>query len=81
MNQTRTLDECRKLLVKLAIKHGVPPKLISERLLSLDDKNDMLSGLIASDTLDCHVRFWKEFGMCNYADGTGKRYGDFKLYQ
>lgn len=76
-----TLEECKKLLVKLAIRHGVPPKLISERLLSVDDKNDMLSGLLTFETLNYHVKLWKEYGMCNYADGTGARYSDFNLYQ
>ena len=81
MSQPRTVEECKKTLVKLAIRHGVPPKLISERLLSQNDKDDMLSGFIPADTLDCYVKVWKQYGMCNYADGTGAWYSDFKLYQ
>jgi hypothetical protein len=75
-----TVDECKRLLVKLAIRHGVPPKLISERLLSEDDKKDMLDGLISVDTLDCFVKVWKESGMCNYADGSGSFYKEFGRY-
>lgn len=81
MKNLRTVDECKKILVKLAIKHGVPPKLISDRLLSKDDKEDMLQELISFDTLDCSVKLWKEHGMCNYADSTGARYRDFNLYR
>ena len=68
------------MIVKAAIKHGVPPKLISERLLSKEDKDDMLSGLVTYSTLDFFVGMWKESGMCNYADGTGEWYSDFRLY-
>jgi hypothetical protein len=80
MSQPRTVEECKKMLFKLAVKYGVPPKLISERLLSKEDKDDMLQGLVSFDTLDCFVKVWKEQGMCNYADGTGKWYDDFNLY-
>lgn len=69
------------MLFKLAVKHGVPPKLISEKLLSKEDKEDMLNGLVSFDTLDCFVKVWKEQGMCNYADGSGKHYERFKLYK
>ncbi len=69
-----TVKECKKLLFKLGIKHGVSPKLISERLLSKEDKNDMLEGLIPYEAIDTAVAVWKESGMCNYADGSGERY-------
>ena len=75
-----TLEECKKALFRLGIKHGVAPKLISERLLSKEDKEDMLQGLVTLETLDCFVRVWKESGMCHYADGTGALYSDFKFY-
>ncbi len=75
---TKSLTEpeelCKRMLFKLAIKHGVAPRLISERLLSRDDKKDMLQGLVSFETLDCHVQTWKEYGMCNYAEGNMKPY-------
>lgn len=80
MTTTRTVEDCKKMLFKLAIKHGVAPKLISERLLSKDDKEDMLQGVITYEALDCAVSVWKEYGMCNYADGTGKPYEHFNKY-
>jgi hypothetical protein len=81
MTAPRTVEECKKMLVKIAIKHEVAPKIISQRLLSSNDKDDMLAGLITFDTLDCFVKVWKEFGMANYTDGTGSLYEHFRLYQ
>lgn len=75
-----TDQECRQMLVKAGIKHGVAPKLIYARLLSDDDKNDMLAGLVTFAQLDCFVKAWKEGGMCNYANGSGDWYSDFKAW-
>jgi hypothetical protein len=80
MTNPRTVEECKKMLFKLAIKHGVAPKLISERLLSREDKEDMLQGLVTFETLNCAVEVWKEQGMRNYADGSGAVYSDFRFY-
>lgn len=74
MEKKLTREQCKKKLFNLGIKYGVSPRLISERLLSPEDKEDMLNGLISDEALDCHVKVWKENGMCNYADGTGERY-------
>jgi hypothetical protein len=76
-----TIEECKTMLFKLAVKHGVSPKLISERLLSKEDKDDMLAGLITFDTLDCYVGVWKEQGMCNYANGSRQLYENFNMYR
>lgn len=81
MNNPQDVEKCKRMLFKAAIKHGVAPKLISERLLSKEDKEDMLNGLITFETLDAHVAVWKKGGMCNYADGSMKPYENFKLYQ
>ncbi len=75
-----TVDECKRMLFKLAIKHGVAPKLISERLLSKEDKEDMLAGLISFETLDFFVTVWKEYGMCNHVDGSMKPHESFRAY-
>lgn len=75
-----TVEECKRMLFKLGIKHGVSPRLISEMLLSKEDKEDMLNGLVSFETLDCHVQTWKEYGMCNYANGSMKPYEHFKAY-
>lgn len=67
-------ERCKSLLFKVAVKHGVAPRLISERLLSIEDKKDMLKGLVKFEMLDCHVQFWKAYGMCDYVNGSIKPY-------
>lgn len=62
------------------MKHQAQPKLISERLLSAEDKQDMLAGLLSYETLDAHVKVWKEHGMCDYANGSFERYKHFEAY-
>jgi len=59
---------------QLGFKYGVSPRLISERLLSREDKNDMLNGLVPLEALELAVDVWKHYGMCNYSDGSGKPY-------
>jgi hypothetical protein len=80
MEKPITVEDCKKMLFKLAIKHGVSPTLISERLLSKEDKEDMLQDLITIDTLDLFVKVWKEYGMCNHVDGSMKPYESFRAY-
>lgn len=64
-----TKDQCRKILFNLGIKFGVSPKLISERLLSPEDKEDMLNGIVPINALEAYVAVWKENGMPDYAHG------------
>jgi hypothetical protein len=60
MTKKRTVEECKSMLFKLAVKHGISPNLISSRLLSKEDKENMLDGLISFETLDCMVQALKE---------------------
>jgi len=63
------VEECKSKLFRLGIKLGVSPRLIATRLLSQEDKDDMLKGLISDEALEAHVKVWMEFGMCDYANG------------
>lgn len=54
---------------------------MTERLLSLDDKADMLAGLISVETLDCAIMLWKQYGMCDYANGNTAYYEHFMKYR
>ena len=47
----------------------VKAELISTRLLSKDDKDDMRKGLIPIDSLLMHVRVWVQNDMPDYANG------------
>jgi hypothetical protein len=77
----RSYEECRKMLVKLAIKHRVTPKLICERLLSKQDWDDMLAGITTYETLAAHVALWREEEMWNYSDGTRSPYSHFDKWR
>ena len=76
MAKTLTKEECQKKLFHLGIKLGVSPKLISTRLLSKEDKQDMLNGLLPDEALECHVKCWMDAGMPNYAEGE-----DYRVYR
>jgi hypothetical protein len=52
----------------------VKAELISTRLLSEDDKNDMVQGLIEVDSLVTAVKVWMSHGMQDYANGSYERY-------
>lgn len=69
-----TRDECKSKLFRLGIKFGVSPTLISTRLLSPEDKEDMLNGLISDEALECHVKVWIENKMPDYANGNTDPY-------
>lgn len=65
-----TPEQCKKLLFNIGIKYGISPKLISTRLLSDEDKADMMSWSLSEATLVAHVLVWKEAGMPDYANGN-----------
>lgn len=62
------------MILQIGIKLGVSPRLISERLLSEEDKEDMVNGLLSEEALMGHVQVWMQTGMRNYADGSGEPY-------
>ena len=67
-------EQCQKKIFQIAIKFGVSPTLISMRLLSKQDKHDMLSELVPDETLEAAVKCWMEAGMPDYANGKNDRY-------
>lgn len=52
----------------------VKAELISTRLLSAEDKKDMVAGLIPLDSLVTGVKVWISNGMPDYTNGTGAIY-------
>jgi hypothetical protein len=64
-----TKEECKKILSRLGFKLGVSPRLISERLLSDQDKIDMLDGNFEISSLEASVEVWRDNGMPDYAHG------------
>lgn len=69
-----TTDDCKKIIFKIGLELGVSPNLIATRLLSNDDKQDMLAGLIPDETLVTAVKCWMEAGMPDYANGFTSPY-------
>jgi hypothetical protein len=62
------------MIFNCAVKFGVSPKLISTRLLSEEDKGDMLAGHLSEEALECHIQVWKVAGMPDIAHGLYERY-------
>lgn len=67
-----TADECRRMIFNVGVKLGISPKLIATRLLSEEDKNDMLSGLVDAQYLEQAVRVWSENGSPDYVGAVQK---------
>ena len=69
-----TKEECKKILSKLGLKLGVPPNLIATRLLSAEDKQDMLEGNLSIAYLEEAIEVWRDNGMPDYAHGNTEPY-------
>lgn len=75
-SENLTTDDCKRILFKVGIKFGVSPKLISERLLDVQDKCDMLNGEIPIALLEVAVLAWKDAGMPDYTNGQDIPYDE-----
>ena len=64
-----TARECQSMLFQIGVKLGVSPKLISERLLSIDDKKALLEGCLSITDVELHTVTWVASGMPDYAHG------------
>lgn len=64
-----TTSQCKSMLFRIGLKHGVSPGAISTRLLSDEDKEDMLHELISEDDLDRAVEAWKDSGCHDLSRG------------
>jgi hypothetical protein len=73
-----TADECKKIISKLGFKLEVSPNLIATRLLSDDDKGDMMEGNLEISSLEAAVEVWRDNGMPNYASGRTETYEEEK---
>ncbi len=69
-----TVEVCKKKIFQMGLKLGVSPKLIATRLLSEDDKKDMVDGLISNEELEVAVRCWMQSGMANVVEGDLRPY-------
>lgn len=60
---------CVAIIKQLAKELAVEPKLITTRLMSEDDKNDMRNGDLPRESLKLHIELWKKAGYPDYAHG------------
>ncbi len=66
----RVSDEtCKAIIRRVAKRLGVEPKLITTRLMSDDDKEDMRQGNLPTEVLELHVKLWMDAGMPDYRHG------------
>lgn len=65
----RTDSECKKIISEIAWSLGVSQALITTRLLSDDDKNDLRLGVLDIVALKRSVEVWRDNGMPDYAHG------------
>ena len=63
-----SVEHCKDLLRMIAKMFCVKAELISTRLLSKEDKQDMLEGLISVEELLSHVKVWVQNGMPDYVN-------------
>lgn len=64
-----TDDACKEIIRGIALKHKIKPRLITTRLMSEEDKDDMRNGDVPASVLDLHVEVWIKEGMPDYAHG------------
>jgi hypothetical protein len=64
-----SVEQCKDLLKTIGKMLCVKADLISTRLLSKEDKQDMLKGLVPIESLIAHVKIWIQNGMPDYANG------------
>lgn len=69
MPRNLTDSECKDIIRRLGKRLNVEPRLITTRLISEDDKQDMREGNLPVKSLEVHVKVWMENGMCDYAHG------------
>ena len=69
-----SVEQCKDLLKIVGKMLCVKAELISTRLLSKEDKEDMLAGKVSIESLVTAVRVWRDHGMPNYAEGSYSRY-------
>ena len=65
-----SVEQCKDLLRIVAKMMCVKAELISTRLLSIDDKQDMLRGDLPIEALIAHVKLWIKAKLPDYANSN-----------
>ena len=72
-----SVEHCKNLLMELGKMMCVKAELISMRLLSKEDKQDMLNGNLPLEALVTGVELWINAGMPDYANGNTTPYRSY----
>jgi hypothetical protein len=67
--ERRTASECKNILKDISRKLCIRPGFIAERLMSHEDKEDMLIGDLSVECLEVAVKLWLQSRMPDYAHG------------
>lgn len=62
-------EQCKKLIFRVAMRCGVSPRLITTKLLSEQDKQDMRNGELPQEALTNHVEAFRDAGLPNRRAG------------
>lgn len=71
-----TNEECTRIIAKLSKEFCVRPDLITTRLLSEEDMEDLRTCNFPIDELELHIKLWIRAGMPDYAHGKTESYAD-----
>lgn len=69
MPQQLSDEECKDIIRRLGKRLNVEPKLITTRLMSDEDKQDMRDGNLPIKSLEVHIKVWISNGMPDYRHG------------
>jgi hypothetical protein len=69
MSKHLTDDACKAIIKGIAKKFDIEAKLITTRLMSEEDKQDMREGNLPVPSLRLHVELWIKAGLPDYAHG------------
>ena len=69
MSQQLSDNACKAIIKGIAKQFKIEAKLITTRLMSEEDKQDMRDGNLPLESLRCHVKVWIEAGLPDYAHG------------
>ena len=69
MSKHLTDEACKAIIRGIAKQFNIEPKLITTRLMSEEDKQDMREGNVPVPSLRLHVELWIKAGLPDYAHG------------
>lgn len=60
--------DLHQFVTKCCIGFEANPQQVLDHMLSVEDEQDIIHGLIPVETLKLHIKIWCEIGMPHYSD-------------